>query len=170
MSDKAFQFFPLQRTHSQRPYIWFCLKISVWSLQCIESYYGKSIRHLDVRSGEHIGGSALTGKKVKPTNNSVVYDQLLHCNFLPAFLNFSILAHENKKYLLEIKESLLIMRHKPSLNRKLISHLCTCLIKSTSECSLFHVSLFNVVSLFNFKYHYKTLKKNCFPVLNMTRQ
>ena len=28
---------------------------------------------------------------------------LLHCNFLPSFHNFSVLAHENKKYLLEIK-------------------------------------------------------------------
>ena len=35
------------------------------------------------------------------------------------FDNFSVLAHENKKYLLEIKESLLIMRDKPSLNRNI---------------------------------------------------
>ena len=33
---------------------------------CNESYYGESIRHLDIRSGEHIGVSPLTGKKVKP--------------------------------------------------------------------------------------------------------
>ena len=32
-------------------------------------------------------------------------DHLLHCNFLPSFDNFSVLAHENKRYLLEIKES-----------------------------------------------------------------
>ena len=62
---------------------------------CIESYYGESIRHLDTRSGEHIGVSPLTGKKVKPSNNSAVCDHLLYCNFLPAFHNFSILAHEN---------------------------------------------------------------------------
>ena len=84
---------------------------------CNESYYGESIRHLDIRSGEHIGVSPLTGKKVKPSNNSAICDHLLHCNFLPSFDNFSVLAHENKKYLLEIKESLLIMRDKPSLNR-----------------------------------------------------
>ena len=44
--------------------------------------------------------SPLTGKKVKPVNNSAVRDHLLHCNYLPSFDNFSILAHENKKNLL----------------------------------------------------------------------
>ena len=88
---------------------------------CNESYYGESIRHLHIRSGEHIGVSPLTGKKVKPSNNSAICDHLLHCNFLPSFDNFSVLAYENKKYLLEIKESLLIMRDKPSLNRNINS-------------------------------------------------
>ena len=88
---------------------------------CNESYYGESIRHLDIRSGEDIGVPPLTGKKVKPPNNSAIWNHLLHCNFLPSFDNFSALAHENKKYLLEIKESLLIMRDKPSLNRYISS-------------------------------------------------
>ena len=82
---------------------------------CNESYYGESIRHLD------IGVSPLTGKKVKPSTNSAICDHLLHCNFLPSFDNFSVLAYESKKYLLEIKESLLIMRDKPSLNRNINS-------------------------------------------------
>ena len=87
---------------------------------CNESYYGESIRHLDIRSGEH-SVSPLTGKKVKSSNNSAICDYLLHCNFLPSFDNFIVLAHENKKYLLEIKESLLIIRDKPSLNRNINS-------------------------------------------------
>ena len=87
---------------------------------CNESYYVESIRHLDIRSGEHIGVSTLNRKNVKP-NNSVICDHLLHCNFLPSFGNFSVLARETKKYLLEIKESLLIMRDKPSLNRNINS-------------------------------------------------
>ena len=86
---------------------------------CNECYYGESIRHLDIRSGEHIGVSPLTGKKVKLSH--AICDHLLHCNFLPSFHNFSVLAYENKKYLLEIKESLLIMRDKPSLNRNINS-------------------------------------------------
>ena len=48
---------------------------------CNESYYSESIRHLDIRSGEHIGVSPLTGKKVKPVNDSAVRDHLLHCNY-----------------------------------------------------------------------------------------
>ena len=88
---------------------------------CNEPYYGESIRHLDIRSGEHMGVSPLTGKKVKPVNNSAARDHLLHCNYLPSFDNFSILAHENKKFLLEIKENLLIMRDKASRNRNISS-------------------------------------------------
>ena len=83
---------------------------------CNESYYGESIRHLDIRSGEHIGVSPLTGKKIKPSNNSAICDHLLHCNFLRSFDNFSVLAHENKKYLLEIKERLLIIREHRNIN------------------------------------------------------
>ena len=88
---------------------------------CNKSYYSESIRHLDIRPGEHIGVSPLTRKKVKSSKNSAVCDHLLHCNFLLSFDNFIILAHENKKYLLEIKKSLLIMRDKPSLNRDIKS-------------------------------------------------
>ena len=88
---------------------------------CNESYYGESIRHLDIRSGEHTGVSHLTGKKIKPINNSAVRNHILHCNYLPSFDNFSILVHENKKFLLKIKESLLIVRDKSSLNRNISS-------------------------------------------------
>ena len=88
---------------------------------CNESCYGESIRHLDIRSGKHRGVPPLTRKKVRLSNNSAICDHLLQCNFLPSFDNFSVLAHENKKYLLEIKESLLIMRDKPSLNRNINS-------------------------------------------------
>ena len=49
----------------------------------------------------------LTGMNVKPVNNSAAHNHLLHCNYLLYFDNFSILANENKKILLEIKESLL---------------------------------------------------------------
>ena len=42
---------------------------------CNESYYGESIRHLDIRSGEHIGVSPLTGKK--PSNNSAICGHLI---------------------------------------------------------------------------------------------
>ena len=53
-----------------------------------------------------------TRKKVKPIHNSVAHDHLLHCNYLLSCDNFSIMACENKNFLLEIKISLLIMRDK----------------------------------------------------------
>ena len=86
---------------------------------CKEFYYGKCVRHLNVRIGEHIGISPLTRKKVKP-KGSAVSDHLLLCNHSPSFENFSVLTKENKKFLLELKESLLIMRDKP-LNRNIRS-------------------------------------------------
>ena len=132
MSSEAFQFFPLQRPCTQD-----FISGVVYKFQCglcNESYYCESIRHLDIRSGEHIAVSPLTGKKVKPSNNSVICDHLLHCNFLPSFDNFSVLAYESEKYLLEIKESLLIMRDKPSLNRNINSApFFTYLIKSSNK-------------------------------------
>ena len=50
---------------------------AVYKFQCAlckESYYGESIRYLDIRSGKHIGVSPLTGKKVKSVNDSAVRD------------------------------------------------------------------------------------------------
>ena len=87
---------------------------------CNESYYGECVRHLYVTIGEHIGILPLTKKKVKPKGNAVS-DYLLLCNHSPSFENFSVLTKENKKFLLGLKESLLIMRDKPSLNRNIRS-------------------------------------------------
>ena len=79
---------------------------------CNEFYYGECVRHLRI--------SPLTKKKVKP-KGSAVSDHLLLSNHSPSFENFSVLTKENKKFLLELKESLLIMRDKPSLNRNIRS-------------------------------------------------
>ena len=80
---------------------------------CNESYYGECVRHLAIGSGEHIGISPLTNKRAQSRNNSAVYHDLLNCNYSPTFEDFSVLCHENKKYLLELKESLLLMRDRP---------------------------------------------------------
>ena len=89
---------------------------------CNEFYYGKCVSHLNVRIGEHIRISPLTKKKVKP-KSSTVSDHLLLCNHSPSYKNFSLLTKENKKFLLELKESLQIMRDKPSLKRNIRSTL-----------------------------------------------
>ena len=87
---------------------------------CNESYYGKCVRHMNIRIGEHIGISSLTKRQGKPKNSSVA-NHLLFCNHSAPHDDFSILTCENKKFLLEIKESLFIMRDKASLNRNITS-------------------------------------------------
>ena len=87
---------------------------------CNESYHGECMRHLNVRIQEHIRISPLIREKVKPKGN-VVRDHLLLCKHSPSCENFSVPTKENRKFLLELKESLLIMRDKPSLNRNIRS-------------------------------------------------
>ena len=88
---------------------------------CNASYYVKTDRHLKVRSGQHIGISPLTFKKVKPSAESSICDHLLFCNHNLSFDDFTILAQGANKFLLEIKETLLIKRDKPILNKNLSS-------------------------------------------------
>ena len=56
----------------------------------------------------------------KPKNSSVA-DHLLLCNHSASYDDFSILTHENKRLLPELKESLLTIRDKPYLNRNIAS-------------------------------------------------
>ena len=87
---------------------------------CNESYYRECVRHLNVRIGEHVGISPLTRKKVNSKGSAVSHDFLI-CNHSPSVENFNVLTKENKKFLFELKESLLIMTDKPSLNRNIRS-------------------------------------------------
>ena len=59
--------------------------------------------------------SPLTSKRVQSRKDSAVCHYLLNCNYSPTF-DLRVLCHENTKYLLELKESLLIMRDRPSMN------------------------------------------------------
>ena len=78
------------------------------------------MRYLNVRIGEHIGISPLTRKQVKPKNSSAT-DHLLLRNHSASYDDFSILTRENKRFLVELEESLLIMRNKPCLTRNITS-------------------------------------------------
>ena len=89
--------------------------------RCNSCYYGETDRRLKVRSGEHIGISPLTFRRVKPSKESAIRDHLLNCNNMPSFDEFTILAYGHHKYILEIKESLLIKRDKPILNKNISS-------------------------------------------------
>ena len=84
---------------------------------CNATYYGKTKRHFKVRMCEHLGISALTGKRVKGDDDSAIKEHLLFCNHTPDFENFSILASNNNDFKVTLMESLLINRDHPPLNK-----------------------------------------------------
>ena len=91
--------------------------------RCNSTYYGEMDGHLKVRSGEHIGisPSPLALKKTKPSKESAIRDHLLNCNNISSFEEFNILANGYYKFVLKIKESLLIKRDRPILNKNISS-------------------------------------------------
>ena len=74
-----------------------------------------------LRSGEHIRISPPTSKKTKPFKESLIRDHLLECDNNPYLDEFTILGYGNKKYLLKTKESLLIKRDQPDVNKNISS-------------------------------------------------
>ena len=59
---------------------------------CNATYYGKTKRHFKIRICEHLGVSALTGKRVKGDNDSAIKEHHLFCNYSSGFDDFCILA------------------------------------------------------------------------------
>ena len=85
---------------------------------CNATYYGKTMRHFKVRMCEHLGISALTGKRVKgDDDDSAVKEHLLFCNHKTDFEDFPILATNNNDFKVTLMESLLINRDHPPLNK-----------------------------------------------------
>ena len=83
---------------------------------CNTTYYGKTRCHFKERMHEHLGISALTGKRVKGDNDSAIKQRLLFCNHAPDFEDFSILATNNNDFKVRLMESLLINRDNTPLN------------------------------------------------------
>ena len=77
----------------------------------------KTKRHFKVRICEHMGISALTGKRVKGDDDAAIKEHLLFCNHTPDSKDFSILASNNNDFKLTSMESLLINRDHPTLNK-----------------------------------------------------
>ena len=88
---------------------------------CNVFYYGKSFRHFYTRAATHMGIFNLSGKRLKNVKQSAISDHLLQCNCTINFDNFDILAAESNKFKLLLRESLLIKRDKPILNRTIKS-------------------------------------------------
>ena len=81
------------------------------------TYYSRTKRHFKVRMCEHLGVSALTGKRVKGDNDSAVKEHHLFCNHSSGFDNFFILASNNNDSKVTLMESLLISRDHPPFNK-----------------------------------------------------
>ena len=88
---------------------------------CNATYYGKTECHLKIRSDEHIGKSALTGKRVACKPSAVSDHLLLHDNSNSDFNDFTILCRDNNKFKLSLRESILIYRDSPILNKNIAS-------------------------------------------------
>ena len=66
---------------------------------------------------EHLGISALTGKRVKGDDDSTIKEHLLFYNHTPGFEDFSILATNNNDFKVTLMERFLINRDHPPLNK-----------------------------------------------------
>ena len=67
---------------------------------------------------EHLAISALTDKRFKGDDDSVIKEHLLFCNHTPDFKDFSILATNNNDVKVILMETLLINRDHPPFNKK----------------------------------------------------
>ena len=89
---------------------------------CNATYYGETERHLFVRASEHLGITPLTQKRLRSLKKSAIIDHILLAGHNVTYDDFSILTAENNVFKLHLKESLLIKKDKPELNRNVYTH------------------------------------------------
>ena len=85
--------------------------------RCKATYYGETCRHFKVRVVEHSGISPLTNKRSKSKRSTAVKEHMLMCDQPGFFDDFKVLPSSNSEFHLKIKETLLISRDQPILNR-----------------------------------------------------
>ena len=66
---------------------------------------------------ENLEVSALTGKKVKGDDDSVMKEHHLFCNHSSGFDDFSVLVSNNNDFKVTLMDSLLINRDYPPVNK-----------------------------------------------------
>ena len=84
--------------------------------KCNLSYVGCTWRFWEKRLEEHLHVSALTGK---PLNGCTIYAPLQHTRLCQCHIkrdDFQIIGSEKNRYLLRLKESIFIYKHKPELS------------------------------------------------------
>ena len=87
---------------------------------CNATYIGKTERHHKVRMCEHLGISYKTGKPMKynPNSTTAVKEHLRESGHINNFDNFEILSFAKNDFECLIKESALIRKFKPKLNKQ----------------------------------------------------
>ena len=88
---------------------------------CKVTYYGKRYSHFFTGAAEHMGISNLTGMGFRCVKQSLVSENLLECNCSIDFDHFDVLASDANRFRLLIKESLLVKRDQPQLNKTIKS-------------------------------------------------
>ena len=83
---------------------------------CNATYYGQTQGHFFVGASEHLGITPLTGKFVKTSKKSAIFD-----GHNASFDNSLILLQERNAFKLQLKESLLISRDRPILKKNIYS-------------------------------------------------
>ena len=81
------------------------------------SYVGLTRRHYKVRICEHSGTSPRTGKMLIGQSSTSVRDHMLICPHKVCYDDFKIISRGGSLRVLEIKETLMINKIKPVLNR-----------------------------------------------------
>ena len=90
---------------------------------CAASYVGRCYRHKHVRFCEHAGISARTGATYKRSlvNASAVKVHALTSHHVNPLTDFKVLSRGGSREVLDIKESIMIKKLKPSLNENIAS-------------------------------------------------
>ena len=85
------------------------------------TYYGQTQTHFFARASEHVGITSLTGKFVKTSQKSAIFDHMLLDGQKASFDNISVLSKENNAFKLQLRESFLTSLDKPILNVNIYS-------------------------------------------------
>ena len=85
--------------------------------RCNATYCGKTCQHLSDRVGEHFSVSPLTEKKSKCKKSTAVKDHMLFCDHIESIDKFKISASRDSDFHAKVKESLLISRDEPILEK-----------------------------------------------------
>ena len=96
----------------------------IYKFQCSNcniTYYGQTERHLNVRDNERISTSPLTRKRVNNNKKYFVKARCLLSGHVCPFEDFTVLNYESHRFKRLIKESLLVSKDKPLLNKQVKS-------------------------------------------------